>query len=157
MNATDIIWENAHPPASEEMIATVERVLGVRFPEDFRSIIPTAHGGSPAPVSRFRYADPDLGHVGTSLGAVMSFDAASSDYILKRHAILAGEGIIPALVVPFGEDGGGDFMAFDFRGHAADPPVVYVSHESATEANEGENVYPLAPSFTAFLEMLELS
>ena len=52
-------------------------------------------------------------------------------------------------------DGGGDLIAFDFRTDPTHPTVVYIAITDADDDGGESHIYPLAPSFTAFLEMLE--
>jgi SMI1-KNR4 cell-wall len=147
-----IQWTTAESPAPDETIANVESALGNHYPEDFLAVARTAHGGSPTR-ARFSYFDPQFGRVGTSLGVLLSLNPSSTYYVLRKIQNL-DDGLLPSGVVPFGEDGGGDLMAFDFRKDANNPPVVYVAIADAEEVGE-RHVYPLAPSFSAFLDMLE--
>jgi hypothetical protein len=50
MRADEIQWQRSDSAISEEQIAEVERALGIRFPDDYRSLIPHCHGGHPVPV-----------------------------------------------------------------------------------------------------------
>jgi len=152
MNTTGTIeWSSAKPRATDDMIATVEKQLGIHYPADFRVLAPTIHDSRPSLVTFF-YNHRGLGRVGSSFSYVLSFNPTSSAYVPRKMANLES-GLIPAGVVPFGIDGGGDLMAFDFRQDADNPPVVYVAISDAEEEGE-RHIYPLAPSFSAFLDML---
>jgi len=148
-----ITWTDRKPEATEEMIAAVERELGIRYPDDFRKMAPTIHGAEPSS-SSFAYQNRFIGRVGTSFSVVLSFNPSSSYYVLDSGRPHTREGILPPGVVPFGEDGGGDLMAFDFRKDPDHPPVVYVAITEADDEGGDGHVYPLAPSFTEFLSML---
>jgi cell wall assembly regulator SMI1 len=147
----EIDWRTREPRATEEMIAAVEHALGIRYPADFRALAPVIHGGAPSP-SSFSYQHREIGTVGTSLEVVLSFDP-SSDYNVLRTMHALEDGLLPPGVVPFGEDGGGDLIAFDFRTDPDHPSVVYVATADAAETGE-RHIYPLVDSFTRFLEML---
>jgi len=147
-----IAWKYQEPEATEAMIVAVEHRLGIQYPADFRSGVRGFHGATPSP-SRFSYQHRGIGRVGTAIGCILSFDPASSAYVIPTVESHVREGILPVGVVPFGEDGGGDLMAFDFRKDADNPPVVYVAISDAEEEGE-RHIYPLAPSFSAFLDML---
>lgn len=138
---------------SEEAVAAVENHFGIRFPKDFRSAFPSIHGASPAP-SKFYLTSPRIGRMGTSLGAMLSLAPESMYYVPTVADAHEGEGILPRKVVPFGIDGGGDLVAFDFRADAANPTVVYVAIASSEEHSD-RHIIPLAESFTEFLNMLQ--
>jgi hypothetical protein len=153
LTMTNIQWENLpDAPATEEMIASVEDALGFHYPTDFRALAPSIHGASPTP-STFSVMHPRIGRFGGFIAYVLSFDPKSSEYIMPTVEAHRREGILPSGVVPFGEDGGGDLMAFDFRKNADNPPVVYIAISDAEEAGE-RHILPLASSFSAFLSML---
>ena len=59
----------------------------------------------------------------------------------------------PKGLVAFGEDGGGDFICFDYREGKdnPNPPIVYWRHD----ANEGEDVSFIAKDFETFIGMLK--
>lgn len=153
MNPDDITWKYREPEATEAMIAEVEQELGIRYPDDFRRAAPGIHGAGPEQ-SSFSYQNRFIGRVGTSLGRVLSFSPTSSFYVLRKVRNL-DEGLRPDGVIPFGVDGGGDLMAFDFRKDPEHPPVVYIAITEADDEGGDGHVYPLASSFTEFLSMLK--
>ena len=57
----------------------------------------------------------------------------------------------PPRLLPFADDTGGHHWAFDLRGAAAPPAVVFIDHERAGE----KATTPAAGSFAAFLAMAE--
>lgn len=141
-----LTWEDCEPGASSALIADVEAQLGVRFPDDFRALVQTCQGGTPVERSVFRV------HVrqrtmGSGLGALLKIETISDDLTGLRL-----DDQIPDRVIPFAEVGNGDFICFDYRSPDGDAiPVVYWAHEW----NKDESVFPLAPTFAAFLDMLE--
>ena len=152
-----ISWRRpAAAPATQEQIAAVERSLGVRYPEDFRALAPAIHGASPSP-DEFALVYPrNRRRSGGFISVVLSFDPGTGyDFVLKLVEAQRRDGVLPAGVVPFGKDGGGDMVAFDFRRDPVNPPVVYVASTNASddEGDEG-HIVPLADSFTGFLAML---
>lgn len=59
----------------------------------------------------------------------------------------------PKGLVPFGENGGGNFICFDYRKvtKGNNPPIVYWIHEY----EDGKNISSLANNFKEFIEMLK--
>jgi hypothetical protein len=83
--------------------------------------------------------------MGSCLGVLLSFDEGDPENMLVTHEDLAP--FLPPGVIPFADDGGGDFICFKYEQAEATPQVVYWHH--------GEReVVPLADTFTGFLEML---
>ena len=145
-------WRTTQQPASVEMIRDVEERLGVEYPEDFRSMAPSIHGAETAAHSAFVLQHPTLGEIRSGIDRILSFDPDSTFFVLSTTNAFRSDSILPVEVVPFAEDAGGDLVAFDFRHKPA--RVVYVATAAAEEESD-RHIYPLAPSFTAFLEMLE--
>jgi hypothetical protein len=58
---------------------------------------------------------------------------------------------LPEGLVPFADDGGGDYMCLDYRNKPEAPGVVYWAHERGKH----DSVFPLANSFSEFLDILQ--
>ena len=146
MTWQDLAWEDCDFPISEDHVNHVERLLHVRFPDDFRACVKECHGGTPSPRG-FRLGD-ERGEMGSCLAVLLSFDHENEENIVATYRLLADQ--LPAGVIPFGEDGGGDCICFCFEQPATPPAVVYWHHERPKDAS---TTY-LAPTFSAFIEML---
>src|SRR5579871_1529605 len=131
-------WQDCKS-VSDEAIRAVEARLGVRFPSDYVECVRRCDGGWPKP-HHFDYPDPALGPVETSIGRFLSLDSTRKGNLLDVVEWLSDQ--LPAQVVPFADEPGGDFLCFDYRGGGA-PAVVYWMHEREGE----EAVAPLAPTF----------
>lgn len=139
----DRVWEDAQPEIGEERVAEVETALGVRFPEDYKACVKRFHGGNPRD-NAFEFDDPDVGRMGSCLGVLLSFSREDPGNIGERYRRLSP--FLPEGVIPFGDDGGGDLMCFQY--HGSDPPTVVYWHHGE------RSVVPLAPTFSDFIEML---
>lgn len=148
MALREISWFEPGAPVGDAVVEVIEQQLGVHLPPDFLECAKRYHGTGPEVECAFTYQDPDRGSVESCLGALLSFDLEEEYNILTIRSLLADQ--IPPGVIPFGEDGGGDFICFDFRASAAQPPVVYFAHEKPS----GQRLIPLAADFASFLEML---
>jgi cell wall assembly regulator SMI1 len=142
-----IKWEDCHKPIDDAVIRRVESALHHEFPEDYRRMIARRHGGCPEP-SDFSYDDPDHGRVEGTVGELLSFDAAYEDNILLVNEDLAAQ--LPSGIVAITHDGGGNFVAFDYRRSRTNPAVVYWLHDKPIE----KSVVALANSWTEFLDQL---
>jgi SMI1-KNR4 cell-wall len=148
MRWQDLTWGRCDPPIGDDRVDEVERILRVRFPADFRDCVKQCHGGRPTKQD-FRFRDAK-GEMGSCLGVLLSFAPNKAENILDIYRMLAEQ--LPAGLIPFAEDGGGDFMCFDYsnKDGADTPRVVYWHHEGLP----GNDVSPLSPSFSTFLDML---
>jgi cell wall assembly regulator SMI1 len=148
MNWNDLTWEWCDPPIDDARVDEVESVLGVRFPADFRECAKHCHGGAPTRRT-FKFQDAN-GEMGSCLAVLLSFTPDKAENILDTHEMLADQ--LPAGLIPFAEDGGGDYMCFDYNGAAGShsPGVVYW-HRAGLPGNE---VSTLSASFSNFLDML---
>ena len=100
----------------------------------------------------FQYYDHCLKRkIGTGIGVIFGLDSDDEENLLKQYHTLPD--FFPKNLVPFGEDGGGDFICFDYRhdAYTNNPPVVYWSHEN----EEGEDISFLAKDFKEFLSILK--
>lgn len=149
--ALHLDWNDASP-ASESMIAELEARLGVSLPEAYRRLVAVANGGTPKGLLTFECPHPRLGPIRSGFDLVLDVTPGLPDSLEERVAAHGGEGVLEAGLVPFGEDGGGDLMCFDYRACKAAPAVVYV----AISARPSERVIPLAQDFDAFLSSLHI-
>jgi hypothetical protein len=136
----------------EDAVGDAERVLAVRFPDEFRAAFPYIDSARPHP-SRFWVQHPRFGAFRGRVDQMLS-PRSDLEFIVRVTAALKIEGIVPDGVIPFGEDWLGNVVAFDLRTPTAGSPVVYVAHDLA-DAGIEDAIAPVAPSFTAFLDGLD--
>ena len=140
-----------------EVIDAFAERMGVLLPRKYKALLSEHNGLYPAKPC-FDFVNP-WGQVdcraiafygyGTRYGEIGNFQPSLLD---PCDAEVQG-------IVAIGEDGGGDKICFDYRDCPGtdDPPVVFLYHDLwwPDEAGEWHRViWPLAPSFDAFLEML---
>jgi hypothetical protein len=147
MNWQDLTWRHCGTPIDDSRIEEVEQVLGITFPDDFRECIKQCHKGSPSRQD-FRVPSP-AGEFGSCLGFLISFDRDDEDRI---ELICEDLEDIPNGIIPFAEDGGGDFICFDYNNPNNDgSPSVLYWHRAGLPGNE---FCALSTSFSGFLELL---
>lgn len=127
-------------PASDAAVRQAQDELKVTLPSDFLAVARVHQGAAPVP------AGIDLPNgFGTAVDHLFHFE----DSPFVSNIVAAAFPLLDVLdegIVPFAADVGGDFFGFDYRADTDDPPVVFWSVDWG--------VVPLAPTFTAFLDML---
>jgi cell wall assembly regulator SMI1 len=147
MDASELKWDFYEDPVDSTVVDGIELELGVALPEDFKTCVRKYHGGRPDN-RRFSFLDQKLGEMKSSFAVLLSFNRENSENILRSLELRQDQ--LPKGIVPFGDDGGGDMICFDYRHTASNPPIVYWHHEREGD----ESVTFLAKSFSEFLEML---
>jgi hypothetical protein len=140
-------WFNCDTPINDSRITEIETALLIRFPRDYREIVRQFHGGTPS--KKAFTVIYRKGKMTSCLAVLLSFTPDRSENILRTNALLRDQ-LAPGLIC-IGEDGGGDFICFDYGANNVDkdglPAVVYWHHET-------DEISFLNASFTGFLEML---
>lgn len=144
-----LAWDGCDPPVAESRFRQVEEALGVRFPGDYAECVRQCHGGTPS--RRNSHVPAASTPFGSCLAALLSFAEDNPENILRICKWVADQ--LPPGLVPFAEDGGGDYVCFDYGGvgPGGAPGVVYW-HRTGLPENE---VTPLASDFSSFVQMLE--
>jgi SMI1 / KNR4 family (SUKH-1) len=142
-------WEGCRHKASDIEIGEVEAELSIKFPDDYKECVRVCAGGYPKN-SNFTFTDQRYGVMQGCLGAMLSFDKDDPENFLETYRELSEQ--LPEGLVPFADDGGGDFICFDYRTTEKPnaPSVVYWHHER----NAADSLTHLCDSFTAFIKML---
>ena len=130
------------PSVTPEDVLRIEQEIGFKIPLDYVEVSRHVHGKEPTPGSHVA----DGG--GSALGELFHFSGDLSDDRLGWGDWINENS--DTLLLPFSQDGGGNFFAFDFGKDPqnANPTVVFWDHET-------QIVTTLAESFTEFLGQLE--
>lgn len=133
----------------KERFLYIEREIGFELPQSYKDLIKDCDEGYPNK-NVFKYYDNNLGCITTEgLGAFTSLKKEENSFLsdFKNPPEFFPKGL-----VTFAENGGGDFICFDYRhGHPnPDPPIVFWRHD----ADIGKDVSFIAPDFKAFIDML---
>ncbi|MFT2721976.1 SMI1/KNR4 family protein [Deinococcus sp. A31D244] len=145
----DSAWEAGSGRAliSLAVLRLIEDAVGQPFPADYLEVIRTRNA---AYFERqdFPVSTPD-GPEERSVAVLLSADGDETDAesVLSQWRTLQDEHGFGPRVVPFGMDGGGNLVCFDFSA-AGNPAVVSWQHDEAWEPIR------VAESFAAFLERL---
>jgi hypothetical protein len=124
-------------------IEGLERMLGVKFPESYCLLIARFDGASGS--ARFAVA-------------TTTHDARIAAWLSvlpwHHHSVWSylsgwGKRKLPETLVPFGNDGDGNYLCFDYR--KSDVPVITMWYH---ELEGEEGLHTVAPSFDEFLKLL---
>ena len=141
-----ISWESGNKIGLAD-VRRAEATLGITLPADFVAFALNNDGAVPLQ-SYFTCAQPRTGDREIQLGKLLSLDRSKSDGLLSVVGNSRGEP--PAGLIPFGGQGAGDMICFDYRDESASPSVVYWLHDLSPD----EAIVKLADSFTNFIALL---
>jgi len=141
----------ANLPTTEMAIAEFERGRGLKLPEAYREFLLFTNGGVPSnptfPIAGL--ANNPLGDVQVFFGLGSKWPGTDLAEIYDRY----GPGI-PRGVVPVADNGGGDYVCLDLRNNEEKVAFWDKGHFWSTAEWREDDLYPVAPSFAAFLEVL---
>jgi cell wall assembly regulator SMI1 len=148
MALENISWLREPSGATEEDIATVERTIGHRFPDDYRVFARFYSGGIPSSMTDFEFREHDGTPFDAVVGVFLSFKDGAEYNLL--NALSMAEGWLPKNLIPVIEDPGGDYICLDYRQRET-PCISYWRHDRKAFPNE---VSFVSDTFTNFLAML---
>lgn len=142
-------WKTESPPLSDELIEGFEKITGFKLPRDYRETVQRYPNGEPAKSSLTVQTGPDS--FIADFGVLMTLDPFYEfENVLNVLIDLRRHQKLPANLLPFSVDGGGDYFCFSYSSAQAEPSVVYYFHELPPS----EGVYPVAESFSKLLALL---
>ncbi|WP_338664472.1 SMI1/KNR4 family protein [Pararoseomonas sp. SCSIO 73927] len=131
------------PEAGDEDRARIEAETGHRLPEDYWRLARANQGRVPDP-EYVRLEGGGRARIGVFLFLIererVTRTGERSYGLLS--AFRGAQEMYPAGIVPFSDDTGGNFMAFDYRG-GGEPAIVFLDHETEGEAG----ITRVAPDF----------
>jgi hypothetical protein len=148
MNSID--FDICYGFVSKDRFSFLEEKMGVVFPKIYKETIKECDGGYPLR-NTFKYLRADSNKVREDcIGAFSRVNDCEYINILERY--LNPPEFFPKDLIAFGENGGGDFICFDYRQGKdnPNPPIVFWNHE----AEEGKDVSFIAKNFEEFIDML---
>jgi hypothetical protein len=133
---------------TDNVLEGAEMLLGIRYPGAYREIIREFSGASGD--VEFRVDRPSPGFDVCGVGLLHSLLPWSSESVDSRLSSWLEHGLSER-IVPFGEDGGGNYVCFDYR-QADVPRIVYYFHELYGD----DGIMDVCESFDEFLRRLQL-
>ncbi len=111
----------------DERLAEIQGRLGVRLPTDYLDVVRTRQGAAPDR-SVVTLSDGS----GTMFGMLLHFEDGHYGNVFD----ILDWSELPNGMIPFAVDAGGNYLCFDYRSTATDPPLVLMSHEDSDAAPE---------------------
>ena len=141
-------FERSEEIVSDNLIEGAEILFGIKYPVRYREII-RGYSGSWGDVW-FRVDRSSPGFDYCSLGLIHSLNPCHRNNTYSVMAAWTEHGLSPH-IIPFGEDGGGNYVCFDYR-RSNIPEVVFYFHELPGD----DGVMKVCDTFEEFLERLHL-
>lgn len=152
MKNNNILWEDCKEIVENERICFLENKMRVKFPPSFLECMKKCNGGVPNR-SEFDYYDTHSHRIrGSGVGRFLNLcESRSSSFLgIFQHP----PEFFPEGLIAFAENGGGDYICFDYRKNKenSNPIIVLWNHED----DIGKDVFFLANNFEEFIEMLKI-
>lgn len=142
-------WFEPGEGASVSSLETLQSALGHALPADYADFVSRHSGANNPSACAFTVQEADGSRFGSNFGAVLRVDGEDDGSILGTMRDLGEQ--LPPGVVPIVDTGFGDHVCLRFS-EAGQSAVVYYSHDRPL----AEALLPLAPTFTGFLDLLEV-
>ena len=136
-------FDPTEDPIDSRQIDGAELLLGVRFPASYRAVLANHHNS---------YGDADFAVPGTDHGANIGHWLSLSPWDTESvwsYLSTWPEHQLPHEIVPFGEDGGGNCICFDYRSGSTPVVVIWYHELSGTDG-----LVTVAPTFDGFVGLL---
>ena len=136
-------------PVSAQKVAAVERRLGVRLPPDYKRFLRTTNGGIPDPNC---FTVPDREDALLDILYGLRNDRTDSDLEFEQEQAALWDPL-PVGFVAIGHDPGGNGLLLATLGKDAGR-VFSWDRVGFWVKDDGSNTFPVAASFTEFIESL---
>jgi SMI1 / KNR4 family (SUKH-1) len=138
------------PPLTDARIAKLERELGIKLPDGYRSFLSRYNGGHPKPAFF-----PIQGLDNNPFGSIHYFFGVDrlmqSNHIDWNYRTYAGR--IPRELLPIAGDEGGNIICLSLRESNKDA-VYYWDHDDEHSPPTYRNLYLIAQTFDRFLDSI---
>lgn len=144
--------EDVGPRIERVELDSLERRLGVKFPEDYREFLMKYNGGYPVP-DGFRFFGREVGSSVHHFLRVRGGDESES----LEYAADVFAGRVPSGLFPVARDPGGNLICIGVLGGAFESQVVFWDHEGEADVGEepvGSNLTLISMDFSSFLSGL---
>jgi hypothetical protein len=136
-------------PVSAATVNAAEKRLGVKLPADYKRFLRTINGGCPKPDS-FLVPDRGPAMVGILYGVGPERSPADLEYEQGEATLWD---LLPPGFVAIGHDPGGNTLLLGTLGKDAGR-VFFWDRNGLWVREDGHNTFPVAASFTAFVDSL---
>lgn len=136
---------------SIEIVTNLEKNVNVILPQRYVRFI-IKHNGAQLNFDIFDYFDTPRGYFTTNSIAFLPVEEIKDFMQGLSNESIDDPGYFYEKLIPFGDNGGGDFICFDYRTHNGDnPPIILWSHDVSYNA---KRISFIANNFEEFINML---
>src|SRR5690242_3073320 len=118
------VFEDCHPPATEEAIRAIEERVGHALPTPLVKLFREANGGCPTPNI---YCVDSKGRGGTDVHQCLPVGEYKSNVLDVYELMVVAKQATPRNFVPFADDSGGNTFFVDVT--TEDAQVYFLTHE----------------------------
>lgn len=137
-----------------DILINIENEYKIQFPSIYSNFI-TQHNGARLNVDSFDFYDEDIEDENSASIAFIQVQKISKFIKGLLAESINDPDYFPKKLIPFGDDGGGNYMCFDYRNHSGDnPPVVFWNHDVYENS---KRISFVANNFEDFINMLHKS
>lgn len=133
---------------SEQEIQEFEVEFNISLPRRYKNILKDHNGSVPEPSDFHIYHDGEKEEYG--IGEFIELHTKDGEFgsVYDFAEILHNDNGISRKIIPFGVDGGGNLMCFDYRESEYEPKIVFWKHD------EDRGLDFVSESFDKFLDNL---
>jgi len=142
---SDVNWILSKILEDQSAITRFEEKYGIKFPEEFKSIVRQFNGGRPRPNIFDSTQRKEL-----VAKALLSFNESHTENIWDTYESLKTR--LPKNIIPFLTDQFGNYICFDYR-NTTIPTIVLWDHEKAFSYYQDAIIY-VEDTFESFLASL---
>lgn len=139
---------------SEIVVHSFEKLQEITLPKNYVNFI-IQHDGASLYADVFDYFDTPRQSVTSNSIAFTKFEQIEGDTndLLEQNEESEDPPYFEKGLIPFGENGGGDFICFDYRQNPKtdNPPIILWSHDVE---NNSQRISFIANNFEEFINML---
>ncbi len=134
-----------------KQIIMLEENFSVIFPKKYTEFI-IIHNGASLIIDSFNFYDNDLEQQNNASIAFIPIEKITKFMEGLLNESKDDPGYFSQKLIPFGDDGGGNYMCFDYREHKGNnPPIIYWNH---SVYENSKRISFIANSFEEFINML---
>ena len=124
----NVKWKYSDGIIKVDVIERVEKLLQIKFPEDYVQCVICNSGANVQP-NCF-----EMGNNQKVFGALLSYDESSVDNILAVYSRI--KKFLPKKVIPFACEPSGDYICFDYSKSETEPKIVLWYHDKSVSEDD---------------------
>ncbi|QEG29619.1 SMI1 / KNR4 family protein [Gemmata obscuriglobus] len=145
-------FSRSYGPVSAAVVNAAEKRLGVRLPADYKRFLRTINGGCPDPQE---FVVPNRGPALAAIFYGVRSERTHADLEYEQEQATLWDPLPPGFLAIGHDPGGNTFLLATFAPDAG--RVFFWDRNGLWVREDGRNAFPVADTFTAFMESLHES